>query len=190
MKSKLIALTIACSTMFVAVPVSASINLRQNDNYQWNYRDSINDDSIDMGQAEQEWQQYNTNKDMSNDTIFNGYTLDCNDGRVTGNLIIINMNNTTGSAVIYPIGVTTASAVTFPVGITTDAAVQIPFDITTSSAVNLSFDNAPIFKDIINESNKEEDRLNIWEKNIDEKMDEQFEKIQKQLDIPWNLIGK
>ncbi|MDR3597833.1 hypothetical protein [Clostridium sp.] len=179
MKSKLIALTIACATMFVALPVGANASWRQ---------------------AGQGWYQFNTNENIQNGTIFDNHGLDSKDDRFTGNLIIINITNTTGSAVAISFDSTTGSAVTFPINITTDSAVSIPMDITTCAQVSLPVNIPPDmtlpiydsnnFDDVINESNKEREQLCNFINKTNDEIDKQFDKVQKQFDRAWNFMRR
>lgn len=158
MKLKTIALTIACASILIALPVSASAECRQyNDGWQ---------------QVGQELHNPNTN--------LNDYTFNSNDGNAYGNFIIININDTTGSAVSISFDNTTASAVTIPIDVTTDSAISIPLDTTTAPEVDFTLDNIPNFDDVTNQYNGEENRIDDMMQDINNKINKQFDEMQKQ----------
>lgn len=158
MKLKTIALTIACTSMLIALPVSTSAACRQ-DNDVWQ-------------QVGQELHNPNTN--------LNDYKFNSNDGNVYGNLTIININDTTGPAVSISFNNTTASAVTIPIDVTTDSAISLPLDTTTAPEVDFTLDNIPNFDYIANQYNEEENKIDDMMQDINNKVNKQFDEMQKQ----------
>jgi hypothetical protein len=187
MKLKLMALTIACAGMIIALPTGASANWRQNNQ---------DGSAAYWRQNGQDWYNFISDKNIVHDNYFKSYNFNSNDGKIRGNMVIINMNDTTGSAVTisFDNSTTTSSAVnlSFDDETTTGSAVTVLFDnaTTTSSAVNVSLDKVSDIDQIMNEYKKQEEEINAWIKDFDDKMNKDFDRIEKEEERFWKYFNR
>jgi hypothetical protein len=174
MKLKLIALTIACTTILTALPVAASANSRQAE-YDFNVSFGMNGDWIRYGD---DWQFLNPNDICTTGSAINITTDQA-------------VNITTCSAVLFSFDVTTAPAVNFiPFDVTTAPAVSVPIDIITTPNVPALLNDNSNFENVINECNREEDKLDNFVNKINDKINDQFNKAEKRLDRVLNFIRR
>lgn len=174
-KLKLMALTMACTSIFMSLPASASTKWTEDKSWRCN-------DNLDFWkQYGQDYNHYNID-DCNNNANYDVYKLNSENGKISGNLIIININDTTGSAVRISFGNTTEAAVTCPIDVTTSSAVSVQAgDIIVPQEISFDANNGNLFNfnDIMNQYKKQE-----------EKMNEEFNKMQEQFDRTWRLVER
>lgn len=175
-KLKLMALAMACTSIFMSLPASASTKWTEDKSWRCN-------DNLDFWkQYGQDFNHYNVDDGNEYNANYDVYKLNSENGKISGNLIIININDTTGSAVSVSFDNTTEAAVTVPIDVTTSSAVSVQAgNITVPQEISFNVNNVSLFNfnDIINQYKKQE-----------EKMNEEFNKMQEQFDRAWRLVER
>lgn len=183
MKLKSIALALACTSILMALPTGAKAESKpDNNSFNSNYIEKETSMPNLQKQAGLDWLDFYPNKDITYNSSCNSYTFysNSNNNNVDGNFIIYYINNTTGAGVSVTFNSTTCSAVTFPIDITTPPAVTL---------TNTSIPNATSnFEEFLNEHNKQELEFNSWINKMNDKMDSQFDKMQKQMENSWKFM--
>ncbi|WP_459476574.1 hypothetical protein [Clostridium saccharoperbutylacetonicum] len=182
MKLKSVALAMACTSILMALPTSAKAESKPNNSFNSNYIEKETSIPTLQKQAGLDWLNFYTNKDVTYNSSCNGYTFysNTNNDNVNGNFIIYYINTTTGAGVSITFNSTTCSAVTFPIDVTTAPAVTLSNTAIPNVTTN--------YEEFLNEYDKQEIEFDNWINKMNDKMDSQFDKMQKQIENSWKFM--